>query len=472
MHADSLAAHGCRSGIGLGARRRCAYAPGAKAHPGGGDTMFGGDPGIGIEPLAGPSSAASRADPGCTGGCSAANRSSTERSLDRPTGVHHLHPVGDARDHAEVVGDQHDRRLQVLLDALHDVEDLRLDRDVERRRRLVGDEHVGLVGDRHRDHHPLAHAAGELVGILLARGGRAAECRRCRAARPPWRALPPCDIDSCDRIISTIWSPILWTGFSADSGSWKIIAIRLPRIARSLLATSSRPAPRPAIRADPSMIADFGSRPISPRNVTDLPGTGLADDADHLAGVDVEVDAADRLHRAVDGRERDPEVAEGQMRIRTSVSLPGSSLGSVASRRPSPMKLMHTATSDQQRHTGTRPSTKDRRGRRSWTATRGCRSTSARTRRRDRTRRTTASPRRRSPPRRSWSAPRASDRSSWAAGGAATIRRIGRTERARRLDELAFLQGQHRASHESRHAHPAEDDEEEDDEPDRGSSHR
>src|SRR3712207_7792710 len=46
------------------------------------------------------------------------------------------------------------------------VEDLRLDRHVEGGGRLVGDQDLGLAGDRHRDHHALAHAAGELVGEL------------------------------------------------------------------------------------------------------------------------------------------------------------------------------------------------------------------------------------------------------------------------------------------------------------------
>ena len=44
-------------------------------------------------------------------------------------------------------------------------QDLRLDRDVERGGRLVGDQQVGLVGERHGDHHALALAAGELVRI-------------------------------------------------------------------------------------------------------------------------------------------------------------------------------------------------------------------------------------------------------------------------------------------------------------------
>ncbi len=43
------------------------------------------------------------------------------------------------------------------------VEDLRLDGDVERGRRLVGDEQLRIAGDRHGDHDALVHAAGELV---------------------------------------------------------------------------------------------------------------------------------------------------------------------------------------------------------------------------------------------------------------------------------------------------------------------
>ena len=46
------------------------------------------------------------------------------------------------------------------------VEHLGLDRDVERGGRLVGDQQLRRVGDRHRDHRPLAHPAGELVGVV------------------------------------------------------------------------------------------------------------------------------------------------------------------------------------------------------------------------------------------------------------------------------------------------------------------
>ena len=54
-----------------------------------------------------------------------------------------------------------------LLQLADQLEDLRLDRDVERRGRLVGDQELRRAGERHRDHHALAHAAGELVRIIV-----------------------------------------------------------------------------------------------------------------------------------------------------------------------------------------------------------------------------------------------------------------------------------------------------------------
>ena len=87
-------------------------------------------------------------------------------------------------------------------------EDLRLHRHVEGRRRLVGDQHVRIVGERHGDHHPLALAAGQLVRIGIdarARVGNAHELQKLdRALRAP-RALrmPPCAVSG-----SAIWSPI------------------------------------------------------------------------------------------------------------------------------------------------------------------------------------------------------------------------------------------------------------------------
>ncbi len=59
------------------------------------------------------------------------------------------------------MGDQQQRHPHPRLQVLQQIEDLRLDGDVERGRGFVGDQQIRLVGERHGDHHPLLLAAGE-----------------------------------------------------------------------------------------------------------------------------------------------------------------------------------------------------------------------------------------------------------------------------------------------------------------------
>ena len=87
--------------------------------------------------------------------------------LDHPSRVHDDDAIGELGDEPEVVRDQDGRGVGLVLRRLHDLDDLRLDRDVERGRRLVGDEDPRFVGDRHRDHRALSHAARELVRVLV-----------------------------------------------------------------------------------------------------------------------------------------------------------------------------------------------------------------------------------------------------------------------------------------------------------------
>ena len=121
-----------------------------------------------------------------------------------------------------------------LLEALHQVEDLRLRRHVERGRRLVGDQQVGVVDERHRDHHALAHAAGELVRVVVDPPLGARDADRLQQLERP-RARGGLVTSWWSRIASISCLPIVCTGFSDVIGSWKIIAISLPRMSRSWL---------------------------------------------------------------------------------------------------------------------------------------------------------------------------------------------------------------------------------------------
>ena len=106
---------------------------------------------------------------------------------------HHDDTVGDLGDHAHVMGDEDDGHALFFLQELDELEDLGLDGDIERGRRLVGDQDLGLAGERHGDHDALAHAAREAVRIFvqaLARGRHAhplQDAQRLRLAPPPAR---------------------------------------------------------------------------------------------------------------------------------------------------------------------------------------------------------------------------------------------------------------------------------------------
>jgi len=64
--------------------------------------------------------------------------------LDLAAGIHHHHPLGDLRHHPEIVGDEDDGGADPALELRHQLEDLRLDRDVERGGRLIGDQDLRL----------------------------------------------------------------------------------------------------------------------------------------------------------------------------------------------------------------------------------------------------------------------------------------------------------------------------------------
>ena len=86
--------------------------------------------------------------------------------------VHHQHPIGDIGDHAHIVGDENHPHLHLLLQHFDELQDLRLNRHVQRRRRLVGNQHRRTAGERHGNHHALAHAAGKLMRVATQNGLR------------------------------------------------------------------------------------------------------------------------------------------------------------------------------------------------------------------------------------------------------------------------------------------------------------
>ena len=85
--------------------------------------------------------------------------------LDDPTRVGDRDAIAQPRRDAEVVRDEQHPDAALARLRGEEVEDPRLHGDVERGRRLVGDDEPRLGRERHRDHHALAQAARQLVRV-------------------------------------------------------------------------------------------------------------------------------------------------------------------------------------------------------------------------------------------------------------------------------------------------------------------
>lgn len=82
-----------------------------------------------------------------------------------PTEVHHLGALAQVPHHTEVVRDEDQRQAEAVTQVRHQLEHRRLHRDIERRDRLVGDEHRRLERQRAGDPDTLALTTRELPGV-------------------------------------------------------------------------------------------------------------------------------------------------------------------------------------------------------------------------------------------------------------------------------------------------------------------
>ena len=147
--------------------------------------------------------------------------------------VHDRDPVGDDPRQRQVVGDEQVGEAALLAQVEHEPQELRPDRDVEHRDRLVRDDEIRAQDDAAGDDDPLALAAGQLVREaervlarpaagrpLRAPRGRAPRARR--TSRPMWLTTSG----------SATKSWIVCLGFRVSYGSWKMIWTRRRYVAQ------------------------------------------------------------------------------------------------------------------------------------------------------------------------------------------------------------------------------------------------
>ena len=215
--------------------------------------------------------------------------------LHHPARVHHVDPVRVPGDHAHVVRDQQHGHAQPVLQVPEQGEDLRLDGDVQRRGGLVGDQQLGLAGQRHGDHHALAQPAGQLVRIVaepLLRPGQADQRQHLDRAvqRLGLRGAPV--------------QPYRLAHLVADGLGRVQRGERILEDHRDLVAPD--PAQLLVLEADQLAVVELDGAaddgPARRQQPHDRqPGHGLAaarlpDDAEGLPGVHVQVDVSDSLY--------------------------------------------------------------------------------------------------------------------------------------------------------------------------------
>ena len=214
------------------------------------------------------------------------------------------------------------------------IENLRLDGDVERGRRLVGDQQLRPAGERHRDHHALAHAAGELVRKGLHAPLGIGDADLLQQFDDSFRARAAVEIEMRLQRLADLEAD----GEAGIERGHRLLKDHRDVLARDLAAVPR--AHRQQIRAVEAHRVGLDLRrqrqQAHHREHRDrLARAGFADDREHLVAIDRHVDAVDRLERAAARGEGDGEIADFEQRHRQLRRIFGSS----ASRRPSPVEV-------------------------------------------------------------------------------------------------------------------------------------
>ncbi len=99
-------------------------------------------------------------------------------------------------------------------------------------------------------------------GNALARVGACAMPTSSSSSTARLRASARRTSGLCTSMASAIWSPMVYTGVSADIGSWNMVPIDLPRI-RDIAWSDSPSSSLPCKRTDPDTSAYSGSSPMT-----------------------------------------------------------------------------------------------------------------------------------------------------------------------------------------------------------------
>ena len=81
--------------------------------------------------------------------------------------IHDRNPLTHTGNNAKVMGNHDNCHAKLVLQLHHQLQDLRLNRHIQSRRRLVRNQKLRLTGKRHSNHDTLPHTSRKLVRILF-----------------------------------------------------------------------------------------------------------------------------------------------------------------------------------------------------------------------------------------------------------------------------------------------------------------
>ena len=240
--------------------------------------------------------------------------------LDDLPGVHHERVIGDLGHDAEVVRDQHHGQSAILVETFDQGQDLRLDRHVERRARLVGDQDLGLQRQRQCDHRALAHAARELVRVVAGPLLRLGNANRSQSldrtfTRDPLRDL----LVGADLLDDLLADPV-----NGVERRHRVLEdhrdLARAHLSKLIVGQGQQIAP---VVADAALDRNVATprQPHHGQRRDALAAARLAYNSEDLAGPQIERHAVDRLDLAALGRKRHAQIAHAQQRLAHAFNL-------------------------------------------------------------------------------------------------------------------------------------------------------
>ncbi len=237
--------------------------------------------------------------------------------LDDPAEIHHRDPLAEMPDHRQIVRDEQIGQVELVAQILEQIDDLRLDRYVESRNRLVADDEFRVQRQGPRDSDPLPLAARHLMRISV--GEIRVEAAHRQQLAHPVEAPPRVFLDTVHHHRLANDRADLLARVQGAVGILEDDLDAAPQ--RHQLATDE-------LGDVDAVVEDLaGSRLFEPQDAAAhrrLAATALADQPQGFAAADRQIDAVHRLDvpdmaprdQPLGHREMHPQAAHLQQRLR------------------------------------------------------------------------------------------------------------------------------------------------------------